>query len=137
METMLGETATWNEYVDMLMVGSGVITKAAIFGLNKNHELTEWASTEGFVVNVQEGAALFKAFIDSAEIRSNGMVLNDEKFTCIRTDSDLLVGRTAEGGCVVGRTKQVMVIGVFDDPFQANCWNMVLKLSSFLRDHGF
>lgn len=142
---MSGHT-TWKDYVESFLIGSGMVSKAAIFGSEKRDRLgtvkseitlNEWAASKGFFVGSSEVVSIWRSFTDPTEIRANGMVVGTDTYTCIRADSDLIVGRTAEGGCIISRAKHLLVIAVFDDPFQANCWNMVLKLVTFLRDHGF
>ena len=147
MSKLSGGQTTWKDYIETYLMGSGMIANAAIFGPDTSKSdftLVEWASSSGlktganeFTLSSSELMAIWKNFNDPTDIRAKGVIINDQNYTCIRADSDLIVGRTVEGGCVLGRTKTVLVMTIFDDPFQSNCWNTVLKLITFLRDHGF
>ena len=115
-------------------MSSGVITKAAIIGLDKART---WASSANFEVDVVEARYLIEGFMDPTEIRSQGILLDGQYLVCIRADSDLIIGRKAGGGCIIAKCKQLIIITMFKDPFQANCCNLICKLATYLRDRSF
>ncbi len=122
------------DYIDNTLMSSGIITKASIVGIAKNKE---WAASKDFEVTHEEAVQILNGFVDPTDIRANGIHLDEKDYVCIRSDSDLLIGRIAGGGCIIGKCKKVMIVALFDDPFQTNCCNLVCKVATYLKNMCF
>ena len=127
-------STTWLDYVDNWLVGSGYAKEAAICAIDKP---MKWGASKGFDMSTLEHKALVKAFTDSSEVRWHGLYVNDAKYTCVRSDIDLLIGRQTGGGCIVVKCRKCIVMCLYDDPYEANCWNLAFKLAAYLREMGF
>ena len=130
----MSRKVSWKEYIDNTLMSSGVITKAAIIGLDKGKT---WASSLGFEVDQIEAKYLIDGFMDPTDLRSQGILVDGQYYVCIRADSDIIIGRKTGGGCILAKCKQLMIVTIFDDPFQPNCCNLLCKLAAYLRDRSF
>ena len=125
----------WDEFIDATIIASGFATKATIFGLSPKP--VQWTSTRCFAVMGSEVTSISNAFTDPSNLRYNGMFIAGRKYTCVKADNSLIIGRTVEGGCLAARCKKSVLIVLFDDPYQSNCANLTNKLAICLRDYGF
>jgi profilin len=66
---------SWQDYVDVNLVGSGKVSRACIIGLDGG----VWASSPGFQVSGDEATKLLKAFQDPSGIRANGLYANGQR----------------------------------------------------------
>ena len=130
----MSKKVSWKEYVDNALMSSGVITKAAIMGLDNGKK---WASSPNFEVDEAEAKYLIDGFLDPTDLRAEGILLDGQYLVCVRADRDLIMGRQSGGGCIIAKCKQLIIISMFDDPYEANCCNLICKLATFLRDRNF
>ena len=113
---------SWQAYVDQNLVGTGKLNKAAIHG----HDGTLWATTQGFAVNTvnnnqinpNEVKTLASAFKDASGIRASGLHLGGVKYIALRADDRSIYGKKGQGGVVCVKTKQAILIGLYDEPIQ-------------------
>ncbi|KNC97293.1 profilin [Spizellomyces punctatus DAOM BR117] len=106
---------SWQAYVDSNLIGTGKIQQAAIHGLDGSL----WATSKGFSVAQNEVQTLIKSFTDASTIRASGIHLNGSKYFTLRADDRSIYGKQGQGGVVIVKTKQAVLIGVYDAPVQA------------------
>jgi len=106
---------SWQAYVDTNLVGTKKISKAAIHG---NADKSLWATTKGFSVATNEVDALLKAFKDPSGIRANGLHIGGVKYIALKCDDRSIYGKKGSGGVVCVKTKQAVLIGVYDESTQ-------------------
>ena len=96
---------TWDEYVQNVLLDSGYVSRAAILG----YDGQSWATSTGFFVSPAELRKIVPAFIDSSTIRKEGIQLSNKKYTCTRTDNELMVGRdiSTGWGCIIYKCKNI------------------------------
>lgn len=85
-------------YVDTNLVGTGKLTKAALFG----HDGSLWATSAGFnvhfhmiQVSATEAQILSAAFRDASGIRANGLMIGGVKYIALRADDRSIYGKKA------------------------------------------
>ncbi|KAI3646735.1 hypothetical protein MP228_009663 [Amoeboaphelidium protococcarum] len=105
---------SWQAYVDQNLVGTQKVTKAAIHGLDG----TPWATSAGFSVKPDEVKNIVKAFSDASGIRASGLHVAGEKYIAIKTDDRSVYGKKGACGTCCVKTKQAVLIGVYDDKIQ-------------------
>ncbi|KAJ3078649.1 profilin, required for normal timing of actin polymerization in response to thermal stress [Quaeritorhiza haematococci] len=103
---------SWQSYVDSNLVGTGKIAKAAIHGLDG----TAWATSAGF-----------SAFTDASDIRANGLHLAGVKYFTLRADDRSVYAKKGTGGVACVKTKQAILIGVYQEPTQPPEANKVVE----------
>ncbi|KAI9001882.1 profilin [Gaertneriomyces semiglobifer] len=106
---------SWQAYVDSNLIGTGKIQKAAIHGLDGSL----WATSKGFSASQTEVQAIVKGFTDASGLRASGIHLNGVKYFTLRADDRSIYGKQGQGGVVIVKTKQAVLIGVYDAPVQA------------------
>ncbi|EGD79579.1 profilin [Salpingoeca rosetta] len=126
---------SWQQYVDQHLIATGKVSKAAIHGLDGN----PWATSAGFTVAPAEAAALARAFGDPQPLYQTGIVLNGVKYMFLRaTDRSLLGRKGGDAGCIVVKTNQALLIGVYEGGLQGgDCNNVVEKLADYLASVGY
>ncbi len=60
----------------------------------------------GLQVSPEEAAALLKGFFDQSDLQTQGLKIGGIKYTYLRQDDGLLLGKLKEGGCSIAKTKQ-------------------------------
>ncbi|KAI8913521.1 profilin [Gorgonomyces haynaldii] len=105
---------SWQAYVDTNMVGTGKVSKAAIYG----HNGQAWATSQGFHVSDTEIQVIVNAFKDASQIRASGIHVNGEKYFALRADDRSVYGKKGTSGLVCVKTKQAILIGVYNEPVQ-------------------
>eukprot|EP01115_Flamella_aegyptia_P015167 TRINITY_DN91225_c0_g1_i1.p1 TRINITY_DN91225_c0_g1~~TRINITY_DN91225_c0_g1_i1.p1 ORF type:complete len:127 (+),score=58.00 TRINITY_DN91225_c0_g1_i1:32-412(+) len=124
----------WQPYVDTNLVGTGQVTKAAIFG----HDGSQWASSAGFQISGPEVQALIGGFTNPAALRASGIHLAGEKYLTLRMDDASIYGKRGTGGCIAVKTGMAVLVGVYEEPIQpGNCANTVETLGDYLKDQGY
>ena len=78
-------------------------------------------------INTTEIGALIKAFTDASGIRANGLHIGGVKYIALKADDRSVYGKKVKyfykvvqgaGGVVCVKTKQAVLIGVYDEPIQ-------------------
>ncbi|KJE90176.1 hypothetical protein CAOG_01521 [Capsaspora owczarzaki ATCC 30864] len=129
---------SWQAYVDTNLLGTKLVSKAAIHGLDGN----PWATSAGFKVDKAEAAALVAAIgkKEPSDLYASGIKLGGQKFTFLRHEQNRSVyGRKgADSGCCVVKTKQAIVIGVFEGGIQpGQCNSVVERLADYLIENQY
>ncbi|KAJ3383484.1 profilin, required for normal timing of actin polymerization in response to thermal stress [Lobulomyces angularis] len=120
---------SWQQYVDSNLVGTGKILKAAIHG----HDGNVWATTKGFSVSTTEMKTLADAFLDASGIRAGGIHLAGVKYFALTCNDRSIYGKKGAGGVICVKTKQAILIGVYDEPVQpGEATKVVENLADYL-----
>ena len=129
---------SWQGYIDeQLLVGlpsGGRLTHAAIIG----HDGGMWASDPEFPpMSQEEIAGVVGAFGDDAaygELAGRGLYIAGNKFQVIQgVPGEVLRGKAGAGGCTIKKTKQTLVVGIYDSPVQpGECSLLVENLGDYL-----
>jgi len=126
---------SWQTYVDSNLLGTGLCTKAAIFG---GKDCSAWATSPGFDCSLQEIQKLKGGFTDASGLRATGIHLGGEKYFTLRADDRSIYGKKGATGCICVKTSQCILVGVYDDNIQpGQCANVVEKLADYLIENGF
>ena len=121
-------------YVDSSLIGTGHIRRALICG----HDGTVWATSAGFAPSLPELKALIKGFSDSADIRSSGITLATDKYLTLIANNRSIYGKMGEGGVIVVKTEQAVIVGVFQAGTQPGAATRVVEqLADYLIESGY
>ena len=127
---------SWQAYVDTNLVGSGKVTKAAILGQKGG----VWATSPGFTLSAEEQKAITDAFGAGgvASLQSSGLRLQGQKYILLRADDNSVYGKTPTGGCALVKTKQAILVGVYEAPLQAGESTPVVEsLGDYLKSVNY
>lgn len=126
---------SWQSYVDDHLIATGKVSRAAIHGLDGN----PWATSSGFQVAPAEVKKLLPAFDDPTPLYQSGIVLNGTKYMFLRNEGRSLLGRKGgDSGCIVVKTNQAVLIGVYEGGLQGGDCNMVVeRLADHLANSGY
>eukprot|EP01090_Pellita_catalonica_P022741 TRINITY_DN8957_c0_g1_i1.p1 TRINITY_DN8957_c0_g1~~TRINITY_DN8957_c0_g1_i1.p1 ORF type:complete len:128 (+),score=16.21 TRINITY_DN8957_c0_g1_i1:100-483(+) len=121
--------ASWQDYVDKNMVGTGACSQAGIYGLDGSL----WAKSSTFAPTNAEIKALVSCFSSNQTLFSSGLKFGNKKyFGVVGNDASIYVKNGQEGYCCV-KTKRAVLIGKFDSGIvPGKCSVVVEKLGSFL-----
>ncbi|KIO32639.1 hypothetical protein M407DRAFT_241334 [Tulasnella calospora MUT 4182] len=107
---------SWQTYVDSNLLGTGKIAHAAILGQQGG----VWATSPGFTLSPQEQSAIVGAWNDLDRIQANGVRLAGTKyFTIQTTPGRSIYGKSRADGCIIVKTKQAILVTVYNAPVQA------------------
>eukprot|EP00730_Choanoeca_flexa_P005480 TRINITY_DN11956_c0_g10_i4.p1 TRINITY_DN11956_c0_g10~~TRINITY_DN11956_c0_g10_i4.p1 ORF type:complete len:148 (+),score=15.98 TRINITY_DN11956_c0_g10_i4:57-446(+) len=128
---------SWQQYVDQSLLGTGMVSKAALHGLDGS----PWATSAGFQVAPAEATTIVNALnADPTSLAGTGIKLAGVKYMFIRAEPGRSVyGRKGgDAGCVVVKTNQALVIGVYEGGIQGgSCTSVVEKLADYLVGVGY
>eukprot|EP00727_Mastigamoeba_balamuthi_P010639 m51a1_g6198 putative profilin i (128) ;mRNA; f:105585-106389 len=126
---------SWQAYVDQQLVATGLVSEAAILGLDGN----VWAKSANFNLKAGEGAKLASNFKDAASVQGSGIFVNGNKYMTLRADGQSIYGKKAgAGGVVTVKTKQAVLVGVYAEGLQAgSAANVVERLGDYLRENNY
>mmetsp|Transcript_21913 Transcript_21913/g.61599 ORF Transcript_21913/g.61599 Transcript_21913/m.61599 type:complete len:127 (-) Transcript_21913:82-462(-) len=125
---------SWQSYVDSSLVGTGCVTKGALFG----HDGNVWATSAGFSVSKDEASKIVAAFSNPSTIQINGFQVNKVTFRCLRADDRSIYGRQGATGVVCCKTNQALIIAFYDENIQpGQCTNVTEKLADYLREQNY
>ncbi|KAK9767909.1 profilin, required for normal timing of actin polymerization in response to thermal stress [Basidiobolus ranarum] len=125
---------SWQAYVDNNLVGTGSITKAAIYGAQGG----VWAASPGFALQGNELETLIRAYQDPTDIRTNGLHIGGVKYFALNADQRSIYGKQGAGGVVCVKTAQAILIGLYGDgiaPGEAT--KVVEVLADYLISVGY
>lgn len=121
---------SWQAYVDQNLVGTGHVTKGAIFGLQGG----KWACSPGFKISDAEAAAVVKGFSQP----SGSYLIEGQKYMQLQATDTTINGKLGKGGFVAEKTGMAVVIGVYQEPIQPGSAAVTVgKLADFLRESGY
>ncbi|KAF8938312.1 profilin-1A [Dissophora ornata] len=125
---------SWQAYVDGNLVGTGKVTKGAIFGLDGSL----WATTPGFSVGTPEAQKLIAAFANTDDIQANGLYLEGKKYFYLRNGDNSIYARLGAAGVTCVKTNMAVLIGQYAENMQAgDCTVVVEALGDYLRNQGY
>eukprot|EP00043_Microstomoeca_roanoka_P001408 m.32516 g.32516 ORF g.32516 m.32516 type:complete len:129 (-) comp10799_c0_seq1:787-1173(-) len=127
---------SWQSYVDQNLIGTGKVSKAAIHG----HDGNPWATSSGFNVTADEVKALMRCFDDQTPLYQTGIVLGGNKYMFLRANPGRsLMGRKGgDAGCIVVKTNQAVLVGVYEGGLQGGDCNLVVEnLADYLVNNGY
>ena len=126
---------TWDDYIQLSLLASGYITKAAIVGQQKHQR---YAVSKDFNISSSDIKPLLKCFTDPEVLFAEGIRLAGDIYTCVRHDSTVVVGRKHGGGCCIVRTPALMLITVYEDSIHAtSCLNLTTRLADYFKMCGY
>ncbi|KAG0307799.1 profilin, required for normal timing of actin polymerization in response to thermal stress [Dissophora globulifera] len=126
---------SWQAYVDNNLVGSGKVTKAAIFGLDGSL----WATSSDFKVGGAEVQKLVAAFDDVSDIAANGLHLEGTKFVFLRKGTEnSIYARSGATGVACVKTGKAVLVGYYNETIQGGDCNTVVEgLADYLVGVGY
>ncbi|KAG0266293.1 hypothetical protein BG011_002701 [Mortierella polycephala] len=125
---------SWQTYVDSNLVGTGKVSKGAIYGLDGS----VWATSPGFNVSGDEVKKLVAAFADSKNIAANGLFIEGVKYVYLRTVGDSIYARHSSTGVNITKAKTCILVGCYGENMQAaDCNNVVEGLAQYLVNAGY
>ncbi|KAG0024453.1 profilin, required for normal timing of actin polymerization in response to thermal stress [Entomortierella chlamydospora] len=126
---------SWQAYVDENLIGTGKVSKAAIFGLDGGL----WAVTPGFSIEAAELDKLIKAFDDANDVQEKGLYLEGQKYYYLRSSHNSVYARLGTTGVTCVKTNQAVLVGYYDESKQkaGECTMVVEALGDYLRSQGY
>ena len=106
---------SWNEILDIGMVGSGLIKVGAVFRNNGERVV----GTTGFDLRASEFQNITKCFIDQKDAFQNGLYCNGVKYVVISANPRLIHARIGSVGVVLIRAKNCLLIAQYQPPISA------------------
>jgi len=105
---------SWQNYVDVQLLGSNLIDKAIIAG----HDGTCWAKSDNINPTPEELAKLSASFSDQLPLTMSGVVIGGEKFVYLSGTDRVIRGKKGKSGVHAMKTLQAVLIAVFNEPVQ-------------------
>ncbi|KXS21311.1 Profilin/allergen [Gonapodya prolifera JEL478] len=125
---------SWQQYVDQNLIGTKLVSKAAIHG----HDGTLWATSAGFSINGTEIKNLIAGFKDATGLRSSGLHIGGTKYFLLRADDRSIYGKQGAGGVIAVKTKMAVIIGVYGEGIQpGQATKTVEDLADYLISHSY
>ncbi|KAJ1332521.1 hypothetical protein BSLG_008823 [Batrachochytrium salamandrivorans] len=78
-------------------------------------------------VSASEVVTICKAFTDASGIRASGIMISGGKYFALRADDRSIYGKKDKSGVVMVKTKQAILIGIYEDPVQPGEANKVVE----------
>merc|ERR1711931_43613 len=124
---------SWQQYVESQMIEKK-LKKGAIAGLDGNI----WAKSSDFEVTAAEVRSLLDSYEDPSKMSSTGIVLAGQKYFYLSGDEKVVRGKQGKGGVHLMRTKQTLLIGVYDEPLTPpEAANITESLGDYLSNCGY
>ncbi|KAL0075207.1 profilin [Phycomyces blakesleeanus] len=125
---------SWQQYVDSNLVGTGKVTKGAIYGTNGSL----WASSPGFQLAANEIQEIIAGFSNPEPIRASGIHVDGVKYFSLRADERSIYGKKNNNGVCIVKTTQAILIGLYDSNIQpGECTKIVEGLADYLISVGY
>lgn len=122
---------SWQAYVDQNLVGTGHISKGAIFGLQGG----KWAASAGFNISDAEAASIVAGFSGAG---TGSYLIEGQKYMQLAASDSTINGKLGKDGFVAEKTGMAVIIGVYKEPQQpGNASVAVGKLADFLKENGY
>ncbi|KAG0234885.1 profilin, required for normal timing of actin polymerization in response to thermal stress [Actinomortierella wolfii] len=126
---------SWQAYVDDNLVGTGKVSKAAIYG----HDGTLWASSPGYAPSAEEIKAIISGIEEPSNLYANGVYLEGQKHVVLRTvPGESIYVRKDNTGATIVKTNQAILIGHFGEDTQPGQSTVVVEgLADYLKGVGY
>ncbi|KAJ1993756.1 profilin, required for normal timing of actin polymerization in response to thermal stress [Dimargaris cristalligena] len=97
-----------------------------------------WASTPGCEIKETEIRSLADGFNDPTNLRSNGILVNGIKYFALQCDDKTLMGKKNDTGVICIKSKQAIVVGIYDSKLTAGQANINLNtVATNLANMGY
>ncbi|KIM27850.1 hypothetical protein M408DRAFT_329782 [Serendipita vermifera MAFF 305830] len=98
-----------------------------------------WGSSPGFNLSAEEQKAIATAFTNIDQLQVNGIKLAGVKYVLIGGGDDQVIqAKKGASGAVLYRTKQAVLVGVYDPPIQqAECNGHIAYHRDYFLSTGF
>ncbi|KAL1552377.1 profilin-like [Salvia divinorum] len=129
---------TWQVYVDkylMIQLDGRKMTSAAIIG----HDGAVLAQSANFPkFKVKEIVGIMEAF-EEGKLAKKGLRIGGTKYEVIQGEQrDLISGEKGDGGIVVKKTNQTLLVGIYNMPMTSMlCRAIVENVAPYLIEQGF
>ncbi|CEP15962.1 hypothetical protein [Parasitella parasitica] len=121
---------SWQAYVDNNLLGTGKVSKAAIYGLNGG----KWATSGGFELDTNEVQEIIKGFDDNDSIRGSGVKLMKEKYLVLVADAEHIICKKGSAGASIFKTGQAFLVGTYVEGMSPEeCNKVVGSLADYLK----
>jgi len=125
---------SWQDYIDVQLLGSGHVSRACIAGLDGN----VWAKSENFNVTPEEMKKVVNGFADMASLPQSGVTVGGDRYIYLSGDDKIIRAKKGKLGIHVVKTKQAVVVALYEDPIQPQqCALVVEKLGDYLISCGY
>ncbi|XP_057538317.1 profilin [Amaranthus tricolor] len=119
---------SWQAYVDdhlMCEIDGNHLTSAAITGLDG----TVWAQSPDFPqLKPEEVEGIIKDFEEPGTLAPTGLHLGGTKYMVIQGEPGAVIrGKKGPGGVTIKKTKQALIIGIYDEPMAPGQCNMLVE----------
>ncbi|GAU92156.1 hypothetical protein RvY_04273 [Ramazzottius varieornatus] len=126
--------AGWQSYIDVHLVGTGQVRKAAICGMDG----TVWAKSGNFNVTPAEVKKLVAAFTSPDALYQSGLHLEGTKYITTAVEDYRIRGKLGSAGVHIVKTNQAVIICYYDEAIQpGNCAAVCEKLADYLKGTGY
>mmetsp|Transcript_223 Transcript_223/g.575 ORF Transcript_223/g.575 Transcript_223/m.575 type:complete len:770 (-) Transcript_223:592-2901(-) len=129
-----GASGSWQPFVDVNLVGTGMVTAAGIYDLQGN----PWAYSAGFAAQVAEVAAVSARFSMPTALAATGVTIAGVGYMFVRGEenADIYVKKGHEG-VYFWRCNTCILVAYHNDRVQpGQCAHTVAKLGDFLKESG-
>jgi len=120
---------SWQSYVDVQIMGSGLVEKAIIAG----QDGTVWAKSNNINPSTEELKKLADSFSDQGPLTVSGLVLGGDKYVYLSGTERVIRCKKGKNGIHAMKTCQAVLIAVFVEPVQhPQVANIVEGLGEYL-----
>lgn len=124
----------WQQFVDLHLVGSGAVRKAAICGLDGQ----VWAKSQAFNVTPEEVQRMVAGFNNPTVLQMNGVFAEGTKFICNAVEDYRIRAKKGSNGLHIVKTVQALVISYYDGTIQpGQCAKQTEQVADYLKSTGY
>jgi profilin len=126
-------TMSWQTYVD-----EQIVPVCQAGGAILDHDGNVWAIKSGFQLKHDEGKKIVAHFSNPGEVFNTGITIGGNKYLGISSNESSIYGRKGPDGCVLVKTAQTILIGVYNEHTQPGiAANAMEKLGDYLKSNGY
>lgn len=126
--------AGWQQFVDVHLVGSGGVRKAAICG----HDGTVWAKSANFEVKPEEVQRMVAGFKAPESLQMNGVYCEGQKFICNAVEENRIRAKKGSTGLHIVITAQAIIVSFYDGNIQpGQCAKATEAVADYLKQTGY
>ena len=124
---------SWQDYVDKQLVGTGLVKKAAIIGLDG----AIWAKSSAFDLQAAEAKTFAANYSKVSYFSANGIVLGKTKLIFLSGTDRVLRAKKNKEGLHCMQTNTAIIIAMYEEPATPQqVANVVEKLGDYLIQYG-